>query len=477
MGKASAEFKVGLFVLIILVVLAFMTFRIGGFDWLKKDGYKVYLYSNDIAGLDRNAKVRIAGVDAGVIEDVRLEGNRAKLTLRMNPGVILYSDAGAAIKATGLLGDKYLAVTTGSRKPVLKEGDRIRNVEEVVNIGEMAKKLSNISDSVRTLTDNLNDIIGTRGSKKSIIAAIRGFKTITEKLNVAVSVNDRKLRATLDSFKRLTESLQKVVNENSRPLKDTIASLRDFSGALEKNGPELVNNIKDTTKSLKEISGKIERGEGTLGKLVQDDRLYKSVSSAAEGLGKTLSAIDRFRTFITFQGDYLARQGDGKGYFYVTLRPEKDKYYILGLVSDPLGRITTTKTVSTVNGVTTVEEKEVIKTKIEFTAQFARRFNNTAFRLGVTENAFGAGVDQFLLNDKLRLTSDIWDFGGNEENGGNPHLKIGAEYYFYRDLFLTAGYDDPFNSKRSSVYFGGGVKFEDEDFKYLFSSFSRVSAK
>ena len=156
MGKASAEFKVGLFVLIILVVLAFMTFRIGGFDWLKKDGYKVYLYSNDIAGLDRNAKVRIAGVDAGVIEDVRLEGNRAKLTLRMNPGVILYSDAGAAIKATGLLGDKYLAVTTGSRKPVLKEGDRIRNVEEVVNIGEMAKKLSNISDSVRTLTDNLN---------------------------------------------------------------------------------------------------------------------------------------------------------------------------------------------------------------------------------------------------------------------------------------------------------------------------------
>ena len=97
------------------------------------------------------------------------------------------------------------------------------------------------------------------------------------------------------------------------------------------------------------------REKAPSGKLVKDDRLYESLNKAAEGVNKSISAVDRFRTFITFQTDYLTRPKDAKGYFYITLQPKPDKYYILGIVSDPVGSVTTTTT--TTNGVIVKEEK------------------------------------------------------------------------------------------------------------------------
>ncbi len=106
MKSLSTELKVGFFALIVMAILTFMTFRIGGLEWLKKEGYIVYVYFKNIAGLDEKTRVKIAGVDAGTIEKIELKEGRAKLTLRLYKDIQLYSDASASIKATGLLGDK-----------------------------------------------------------------------------------------------------------------------------------------------------------------------------------------------------------------------------------------------------------------------------------------------------------------------------------------------------------------------------------
>lgn len=474
MQKASAEFKVGIFVLAVLVVLSFMTFKVGGLDWFEKKGYIVHAYFRNVAGLDENTKVKIAGVDAGTIDKIELIGSVAKLNIKMYPDVILFTDATASVNATGLLGDKYLAIEPGIKEPALKNGGTINNVKEVVDIDDMARKLSRISDSITGLTDNINDIIGTDESKESLKEAIRNLKTITVNLTDAISANDKKLRQTLANIDKLATSMQKVIDENAMPFRETVANVRDFSDSLKNEGPLLVQNIKEASESLKEISGKVERGEGTLGKLVQDDTLYESVSTAAEGLGKTVSKIEQFKTFLTFQGEYLTEPEDGKGYFYLTLQPRKDTYYILGVVGDPTGSVTETTTTKTINGTTTTvtEEREVRSRDIEFTAQYGKRFYNTVFRVGLTENTFGLGADQYFLNDRLKLTMDAWDFSGDQEGADDPHVKVGADYFFYKRLFLSAGYDNIFNDDRGGVYVGGGVRFEDEDFKYLLNTIS-----
>lgn len=499
MQRFSLELKVGIFAIIVLTILSFMTFRIGGFEWIKKRaGYKIYVDFKNIAGLDAKTKVKIAGVDAGIIEAISLKDGKARLILRMYPEVKLYSDASAAIKATGLLGDKFLAIEIGSKEPILKEGYTIKNVREVVDIDDMARNLSEVSANINKLAISLNESLGSEEAKRSLKESILNLEKITAGINTAINSNDRKMREVLDNVKELTASINGLVQDNRDSLKTAMNNFRDLSGSLKEDAPTLISNLNKTTKelkamveenrtsiketvdSVKNITARIDSGEGTLGKLVKDEKLYNSLNKAAEGVNRTISSIERFRTFITFQGEYLSKPKDGKGYFYVTLQPRPEKYYILGVVSDPIGKVKTTETSTSVNGVTTVEKKEEVEKKIEFTAQIARRlvesdtFKDTVLRAGVTENTFGVGVDQFFLKDRLKVSVDAWDFGRDEANAKNPHLKLGADYFLFKHLFISGGIDNIFNKKYRGAYIGGGVRFEDEDFKYIFGTVPKI---
>ncbi len=498
MRGLSTELKVGFFAVFVMLILTFMTFKVGGLDWLKKEGFVVYVYFRDIAGLDEKTKVKIAGVDAGVIEKIELKEGVAKLTVRIRKDAVLYSDAVASIKATGLLGDKYLEIKIGDRQPQLKNGDAIRNVIELIDIDDMLRKLSKVSENISTLAVSLNEAFGTDESKNALKETFVNLGDITANLNSTIIANDRKMRNVLDNIKNLTASLSEVVNKNKEPLNATIANIQDFSGKLKSDGPDLIANLNKATRDLKEIieenkaavkstvssfnniAQQVDKGEGTLGKLVKDDKLYNSINRAAEGLDRTIGAIDRFKTFITFQTDYLTKPKDVKGYFYVTLQPKPDKYYILGVVADPLGHVSTKTTETTTSTGTTKVKKEVLKKEIEFTAQIAKRFSDTelfkdtALRIGVTESTFGAGADYFFNKDKARASVDIWDFSNDEEGAKKPHVKVGVDYYLFRNVFVTAGADNLLNKKWRGGYAGVGVRFEDEDFKYLFGNLPRI---
>ncbi|VAX34145.1 hypothetical protein MNBD_NITROSPIRAE03-775 [hydrothermal vent metagenome] len=498
MRGGSTELKVGIFALIVLAVLSYMTFKVSGKEWLHKEGYTVYVYFSNVAGLDEKTKIKVAGVDAGVIEKIALERSRVKLSLRIYPEIRLYRDAVASIKTSGLLGDKYLEIKPGTEKIELKEGEIIQRVHEPMDIDDMLYKVAGISDSFQTLAKNINDIFGTEDTKKALKETAANLAKLTKNLNTAVTANDRRLKETLEGINTLTVSINKLVEDNSSKITDTISNLKDLSA----EAPEMVKELKDASKELKsllkenrpkiaslmektdktmsavqKVAEKIEKGEGTIGKLVTDERLYESVTKAASGIENTIARVERFKTFMTFKGEYLTRTGDGKGYFDLTLKPRPDKYYILGVVDDPLGSVTTIKTVTSVGGVTTVEQEDVIERKVEFTAQIAKRFKDAVLRIGLMENTVGLGADQFFMNDRLKVSADIWDFDNEEEGAGRPHLKLSMDYYLFRNLFVSAGVDNLLNSRWRGVYFGGGIKFEDEDLKYLFGSLPSVSVR
>jgi phospholipid/cholesterol/gamma-HCH transport system substrate-binding protein len=495
MRVLSTELKVGFFAVMVIVILAFMTFKVGGLDWMKKEGYIVHVYFKNIAGLDEKTKVKIAGVDAGVIEKLELKDGEAKLTISINKGIQLFSDASASIKASGLLGDKYLDIETGSKKPILKKGDTIKNVVEVVDLDDMVRNLSKVSANINTLANSLNEALGTDEAKRALKDTVLNLSDITANLSETISVNDKKMRKVLDNINNVTASINEILDKNKEPLTATIGNLKEFSGTLKSDGPDLIANlnkaarelkamveenrpvIKNTVESINNITRQIDKGEGSLGKLVKDDRLYESINKAAEGVDRTISSVERFKTFITFQTDYLTKPKEGKGYFYVTLQPSRDKYYILGVVGDPVGSVTTKETITTTGTGTSSIKEEEIKKKIEFTAQFARRLKDVALRIGLTENTFGIGGDYFFNNDKGRVTTDIWDFSNDEEGSKSPHVKVGVDYFIFRNLFVSAGADNILNKKWRGGYAGIGLRFEDEDFKYLFGTIPRVSLK
>ncbi|MCE5193976.1 MAG: MlaD family protein [Nitrospiraceae bacterium] len=458
--KVSTELKVGAFSLMILAIMTYMTFKVGGFDWAKKKGYALHAEFKNIGGLDEKTRIKVAGVDSGIIEKIQLKDGKAWLTIRVDKDTPVYTDASVGVKSTGMLGDKYIELKTGSQKPELKDGDTIKNVIEFVDIDELVKNFSK-------LASNLDESFGSPESKGALKESIQNLKHITASLKDAISVNDKKLRIVLDNIENFTAALKK---DGPELVADLSKATKELKGMIEENR----GHVKSAAENIDVITQKIAKGEGTIGKLVKDDRLYESFNKAAEGVNKTLSAVERFRTFITFQGDYLTKAKDSKGAFTLTLQPKPDKYYIFGIVSDPVGKITTTETNSTVGGVTTYTKTEEIKKRMEFTAQFAKKFENLALRIGLFESTFGVGADYFFLKDKAKMSVDIWDFSKDEEDAKNPHVKVGIDYFLFKNIFVSAGGDNLLNAKRRGAYIGTGVRFEDEDIKYLFGTLPRI---
>ena len=482
MRELSAELKVGAFALVVLAVLTFMTFKVGGLDWAMKKGYVVHIVFSSTAGLDEKTRVKIAGVDAGVVEMIGLFDGKARVSLRIDPSVRIYRNARASIRSAGLLGDKYLDIRIGTPEAgQLKDGDAITDVMEVADMDDLARNLINVSQSIARLTESLNDVLGTDQAKRSLSGTIDNLREISSTLNQTIRLNDQKLRTVLDNINTLTASLNGLVDKNGESLTASITNMRDFSAGLKDTGPELIENLNKAAKDLKtmveenrpglrnavdsfdKIAQQVDRGEGTLGKLIRDDRLYDSVNRTADGLNKTLSAVDRFRAYITFQAEYLARNKNGRASFDVTLQPHKDKYYIFGVVGGS-PRTLQLRDVTTTPPDMSVTEKE-LSNKIRFNAQFGKRFDRAALRLGLFENTFGAGGDYFFGNDKGKISIDVWDFQKNEENAKTVHLKAGASYFLFKNLFLTAGGDNLLSRRYRGGYVGMGVRFQEEDFR------------
>ncbi len=487
MNALSTELKVGAFAIIVLILLALMTFKVGGLEFAKRKGYTLYIFFRNTDGLDEKSKVKVAGVDAGSVEGIHLVDGKARVTLRINPHIDIYRDATAAIKSAGLLGDKYIEIGVGtSGSGLMKDGDAIQSVTEVVDVDDLARKLVSVSENFTKLAGTLNDVLGSDEAKSSLNRTIMNLNSITASLKGSIDVNDYKLRRVLDNIDSLTASLNGLVARNSQQLSESMSNIKDLSAALKAQGPELVENLnrtarelqtmidenrpamKNTMQSLDNITKKVDSGQGSLGKLINDDHLYSSLDKTAEGVSKTLAAVDSFRTIISLQGEYLTKPSSGKGYFYVTLQPNEDKSYILGVVGTPVETVTTTHTTTTPPG-TTVQTEEMQK-KIRFTAQFAPRIGNGDVRIGVTENTLGFGGDYYLFKKRLKVSADVWDFSKDEEGARNPHVKAGADYFLFRSLFISAGFDNIFNSRMSGAYFGGGVRFADDDWKHFFSA-------
>jgi phospholipid/cholesterol/gamma-HCH transport system substrate-binding protein len=489
MRKSTTELKVGIFAIIVILVLSYMTFKVGSLPLLWEKGYRLYVEFDDISGLDEKSRIRIAGVESGIVDRITLEEGKAKITLLLNPDVKVHKDAIAYLGMTGLLGDKYIALDTGTPdSPLLESGDRIVRSMPAANIDRLANQLTHAAAYITALTKDISSILGDT-EKKAIKESISNLKifssnlkeistenrvpinTIIARLDEFTAILSRRGPEVLDNFDRMAKDIS---DKGPGLVDDLSTAARELKEVLVENRQALkegVESFAEASESVSNIAMSVESGEGTVGKLVQDKQLYDSITKVSDELGKSLDVVGRLRTFMEFGTEYNTEDAEWKGRFNLTLMPERDKYYILGVVSDPVGSVETTDT--TINGVTTREEE--VKTRIEFTAQFAKRFEDFALRIGMMESTFGFGADYFFNDDKGRLKIDMWDFDNDEVDADESHLKIGIDYRVFKYLFVSGGIDNLLNSNRRGIYVGGGLKFEDEDFKYLFGQSPDIS--
>ena len=140
MEKAKLELVVGVFVLVGIVCLGYLSIKLGKLEMIGGNRYDIEAEFNSVSGLKPGATVEIAGVGVGRVKAITLKEDRGSVTLAIRNDVNLYNDTIASIKTRGIIGEKYVSLSLGGSGEILRPGGRIRDTESGLDLEELVSQ-------------------------------------------------------------------------------------------------------------------------------------------------------------------------------------------------------------------------------------------------------------------------------------------------------------------------------------------------
>lgn len=501
----SSAAKVGAFMLVALGIMAFFILKIEDINVRRHGVRRISAIFNDVAGLDDKSAVRIAGVRKGKVTSVHVRPNgQAKVNMEIDDDVPLHANATAKIANLGLLGEKYVDVEPGSQNlPVIPDKQQVILIgSEPASMDDITNQVSSIANDVKAITASLRGVMAGPQGQQRLEDIVENVRTITTQVREIIRANQSSVDATLanarvisDQLKSEIPKLAASIDRVANTIGGTVSENRADVHQVVENLRGLSKDLRTTADNLNDITGQVKSGEGSVGKLIYSneahDKLASALSSVESGVNElrnTLGRANRIQMDIGIKADYFAglkKEEDagnisGNSRAEVNLRinpnPERNRFYNIVLADDPRGhRVDKTfeTTVTAPNGTTTTTITQETKFDRNFlvSAQAGWTLGDFGVRLGLFDNAGGAGID-YRYNDRLRITGEAFDFGKKRDD--KPHLRGFAEYIIRKEtprtptIFVTSGFDNPLNDRAFTI--GAGIRWRDDDLKYLIGS-------
>lgn len=442
--KLTPQMKVGLFVLIVLIVLAYATVRISQTSLSPGGTYSVYLQIESATGITKKTPVEIAGIQVGYVSDINLiDNNQARLTLEINKSVKLSRNVEARIKAVGLLGDTYIELyQPGKIDEVLPRKATIQSVVTYGDFSSVTNELASVARDVKAITATMKGLMA--GEDSSFARSLKNIEAITDALKNVSTKNEGNLNAIISNLRAISENLNMVVARN-------------------------ISHVDAALENVEVITEKVRSGEGTIGRLINDDETVEKLNESIDNLNELLGGANKLQVDVGYHTEYLGETEEFKHYVSLALKPKPDKFFLLEFVDDPApdSRFTIKETQVTSGGVTTNVREEIETTeedKFLFSAQLAKKYYGFTFRGGLIESSGGVGVDY----DYGPFGAKFSAFDLETKRGERPHLKAMGTINVTRSIYLLGGMDD-FISKQQDPdwFFGAGIQISDEDIKSL----------
>jgi len=250
MNNKSMNIKVGLFIVIVLAVFLVGQLWLNEFR-VARSGYVVKVFFNDVGGLRLGDPVRVFGIKKGKVVNLEMKGDGVLVTLWIEKDIILKEDVEVSIQDVAMIsGTKTIVIDPGRSDKIW---DKNKIIQGKPNLG-----MSTIE-------------VGTLASQ---------FQKLVEILKGGVV----KGKITLAEAEKTVESINLILQENRGSIKNLINSASDDADTLKTTLKKLNKSLSD----LKIILDKVNRKEGTLGKLIYDDALYKELLDLTKELKNTV---------------------------------------------------------------------------------------------------------------------------------------------------------------------------------------------
>ncbi|SJZ61117.1 phospholipid/cholesterol/gamma-HCH transport system substrate-binding protein [Trichlorobacter thiogenes] len=143
MNSAKLELTVGIFMLIGILCLGYLSIKLGKMELIGSNNYRISARFDSVSGLKPGARIELAGVEVGTVERIGLSnasGDQAEVTMKIKDGIKITDDVIASVRTSGIIGDKFIKLKPGGSDQLLKNGGKIRETESAIDIEELVSK-------------------------------------------------------------------------------------------------------------------------------------------------------------------------------------------------------------------------------------------------------------------------------------------------------------------------------------------------
>ena len=285
--KLSKEIKTAILVISGIFLFVFI------FNYLKGENVfdsskKISAIYDNVEGLAPSAAVTINGHAIGKVQSIKFKGDGSgllRVTMLISDDFPFSINSKAQLYEAGLIGGKAIAIIPAfDSSALVQSGDVLSStvkpgLTDLVNqrLSPLQEKIETMMVSADQLLKNLNDVFDVK-----------------TKDNIKLSIAE--LTTTIASFKSTSESLNSLVIDNKSVIGETISNFNQISEDLtsvsksisESDLDSIMLDLKSTISSFESMLMSIENGEGSIGKLLKDDRMYVNLQGATKQLEQLL---------------------------------------------------------------------------------------------------------------------------------------------------------------------------------------------
>ncbi len=280
---------------------------------------------------------------------------------------------------------------------------------------------------------------------------------------ITLEMRDR-LPKIARQFEDLGKNLNEMVDQGKPELKGLMGDVR-----------KLAQGFQSTSENIRSITDKMNRGEGTIGKLLNDDSTVQKLNTAVDSVNEMLGGMKNMELRLDMGGAQWTARHDSQIGLGIEIAPRKDYWYSIAVNSTPDGKVSdSTRTVTRIDPITglptsTLEKYRTINTEqvMALSAEFVKRLgDHFVLHAGLIDGKGGAGAELRYLDDRFRIGGLAYDFAKRDDKP-NPRYRATTSYQFWKGLYVQAGGQDLGNKDLRTFFAGGGIRWKDDDLKKL----------
>jgi phospholipid/cholesterol/gamma-HCH transport system substrate-binding protein len=311
--KITNETKVGVLAAVAITVL------IVGYSFLK--GNDVFSRENEfyaiyprVDGLTVSKPVLVNGYQIGRVSDLTLQADgRILVQFKVNPEYGIPKNTIAKLESTDLLGGKAIVFELGNGSDMAADGDTLNaNVkkdlmDQVEPVQKKAEQIISRMDSVLTSVNSTLSPEFQRNFDRSFASIARTLETLektTQTVDGLVTNQSSKISVIITNL----ESISTNLKNNSSTITKIVNNFDKISDDVAKaNFAQTITEANKAVADLQAVINKVNSGNGTLGQLINDERMYNNLNNAAANLDKLIVDLKanpkRYVSFSVFGGN------------------------------------------------------------------------------------------------------------------------------------------------------------------------------